>query len=295
MDIKNILTNKNLIRIILILENIFIIILLGYLVIKNLKNFRENFIFYFYTFDILVNENINYLILSLLSVLMVIFSHIFLWQGIFSLKKIRLTYFQSLALFSFIHFKRLFSPLGPLSPILNINNNLKNSTVIYSLYLYFITLGSILFFSLLFLITYPILLILLPIIFYLNYFLLKKIKLLNINISKFLYFKLILASIVNEMFSFTAYYFSLKLFDFQLSLINSLIIYLIWVVISSIFPFLYGSGTSELLTTILIHNLGYDSALFGLAIIFYRLIISYLPLLGLIFYKISYPQFDLDK
>lgn len=292
MNIKNILTNKNLIRTILILENLFIIILLSYIIFKNLKNFKEDFIFYFYTFDIFIIENINYLFLSLLSVGMVIFSHIFLWREIFALKNIKLTYFQSLSLFSFIHFKRLFSPLGPISPLINIDKNLKSSTITYSLYIYFIILGSIIFFISAFSLIYFYFLILIFLSFYLGFIFFKKI---NFDIKFSTYLKLLISSILNECFSFLAYYFSLMLFGIKINLLSTILIYLTWVIVSSLFPFLYGSGTSELITTILVYNLNYDGSLFGLAIIFYRLIITYLPLLGLIFYKISYPQFDFDK
>lgn len=297
MALKNILTKKNILRILLIIENLFIISLLLYIVIKNLENFKENFVFYFYTFDIFINENFSFLILALISVFLVINTHIILWKEIFQLNKIKLTYFQSLSLFSFIHFKRLFSPLGPISPILNINNDLKLSTIIYSIYIYFITLGSIIFFLLMILILYPIIIIAVLGLIILGYFIIKNnlLKFLNISINKVVFSKLTISSFLNEFFSFLAYYFSLKLFTFQFNFFEALIIYFIWMLISSFFPFLYGSGTSELVVIILIHNLGYDSALFGLAIVFYRLIISYLPLLGLIFYKISYPQFKVDK
>lgn len=295
MNLKNILNRKNLLRIILIFENLFIISLLFYIVITNLKEFKENFFYYFYTFDIFINENYIYLILSLLSVILVILTHLILWKKIFYLRNQKLNYLQTLSLFSYIHFKRLFSPLGPISPIFNINNDLKTSAIIYSTYVYFITLGSFLFFSIFLIFIYPILGFLLPLIFYFSYLIIKKIKLINLKLTIKDYIIFIFVSLGNELFSFFAYYFSLKLFSLNIDFLNSLIIYLIWIIISSLFPFLYGSGTSELITILLINNLGYDSALFGLAIIFYRLIITYLPLLGLIFYKFSYPQFTLDK
>ncbi|MCS7184161.1 MAG: flippase-like domain-containing protein [Patescibacteria group bacterium] len=296
MLIKNILSNKkNFLKIILVIENLLIISLLFYFIVKNLKDFKENFSIYFYTFDIFILENYLYLIFSLISLIFVIISHLFLWRKIFQLNGIYLTPLQSLSFFSFIHFKRLFSPFGPISPILNINNDLKKSALIYSLYVYFIILGSIIFFSLFFIMIYPILTIFLPLIIYFNYLLIKKIRSLQIDISPFNYFYLIIFSLLNEIFSFVTYYFSLKLFNLQINILESLFVYFVWSLVSSISPFLYGSGTSEFISIIVAYILGYDSSLFGLAIIFYRLIITYLPLLGLVFFKKFYPQFTLDK
>lgn len=286
------MVNKNsFLKFILIVENLLIISLLLYIIIKNLKDFKEDFIFYFSTLDLFLAKNFIYLIFSILATILVVMSHMILWKKIFQFNNIQISYWEALSIFSFIHFKRLFSPLGPISPILNINQDLKKSTIIYSLYVYFITLGSLCFFSFFVLLIYPWLFLGLVLIIPASFlFFVKKNKLFNIHLSKTDYFFTIFISFLNEFFSFLAYFFSLKLFNSDLNFLNSILIYFAWVIISSFFPFLYGSGTSELGSLILVYNLGYDAGLFSLSIIFYRLIITYFPLLGLIFYKKFYPK-----
>ncbi|GIW65610.1 MAG: hypothetical protein KatS3mg094_129 [Candidatus Parcubacteria bacterium] len=275
---------KPLLKIFLILENILISVLIFYFIINNFKDFNKSFFYYLYIFDIFISENYLFFFISLLFSILVLLSQALLWKKIFEINNINIKYLSSLNLFSLIHFKRLFSPFGPISPILNIGGDIKKSTFIYSTYIIFITLGSIFFFFSALASIYPNLIILFSLLFFLILKLLTKRKLGNLNFKNF--FILIFLSYLNEFFSYATFLFSLKIFSLNIDFYNSLFIYLTWVIVSSLFPFLYGTGSSELTSIYLANYLGYDSALFALGIIFYRIIITYFPILFLILTKI---------
>ncbi|GIW66926.1 MAG: hypothetical protein KatS3mg095_0824 [Candidatus Parcubacteria bacterium] len=277
------LKNK-ILKVILILENLLISIILFYFITKNFQNFKSDFLYYLYIFDSFISKNLLSFSLSFVFLIGVLMSQIFLWKKIFDINFIKVNHLNSLYFFSLIHFKRLFSPLGPISPILNINEDFKKSTIIYTTYVIFITLGSIIFFAIPILLLYPLLIFIFPVIFILSKIIIKKI-IGRLNLKDF--FVLLFTSYLNEFFSYTVFIFSLKLFSININIFDSIFIYLIWVIISSLFPFLYGTGTSELLSIFLASYLGYNSALFALGIIYYRLIITYLPILLIILFKLK--------
>jgi len=271
---------KKILKYIIIVENFLIVFLLIFLVSKNFNNYKEKFFSYFSKIDIFVLDNLNYFLFSLISLALVISISIIIWRIIFKTFNYKKSLSEIFHLYLKIFFKRLFSPLGPISPLINIEEDIKKSTLIYSSYIFFITLGSILFFSVIFILSWPILMLVIPFFIYLIY---NSFKKLNLKISKKDFFLLLFFSYLNEFFSYACFFYSTKIFDLNMNLIDSVYIYLVWVITSSLFPFLYGSGASEIVSIILANSFGYDGALFTLSIIYYRFIITYLSLILFIF------------
>jgi hypothetical protein len=273
---------KKILRYLIIFENIFIAFVIIFILSKNFKNYNEKLSSYLINLDVFISKNINYFFISLLFLSLVILTSILIWKKIFTIFNYKKSFIEVFHIYIKIFFKRLFSPLGPISPILNISEDLKTSTLIFSTFVFFITLGSITFFSILFILSWPILILAIPLFVYLVY---KSFKKLNLKILKRDFFVILVLSYLNEFFSYSCFLYSIKFFDLKINPIDSLYIYFVWVISSSLFPFLYGSGASEILSVILASNFGYDEALFSLGIIYYRFIITYLPLILLIFDK----------
>jgi len=262
----------------LILENILITFVAFYFLLK-LEKFAYNLFFYFKNIIPLFIDNIYLVILSLLSLVLIILLHIILWFEIFKINNEQKSVKEVIEIYFKIHAKRTFSPLGPISPILNIDSNLKKSTLIYFHYSAVIFLGSSLFFLIFLLYRLPFLLII-TFVFYLIIFLILKETVFK-NIKIFEITKLLLISVLLELISFIAFIYCVYIFKNNLDISTLLISYLIWVLISTISPFLYGTGAGESLATLFIYYSGYNPYSFLISILYYRLLTTYLPILGI--------------
>jgi len=94
--------------------------------------------------------------------------------------------------------------------------------------------------------------------------------------------KLIFISILLEFISFISFICSVYIFKNNLDISTVLIGYLIWVLISTLSPFLYGTGASESLATLFIYYSGRDPSLFLISVLYYRILTTYLPIIGLL-------------
>lgn len=272
--------NKNsILTILLLIENIFVFIFVIFLIYK-LKEIEDRYLIELFSFKNYFLFNSTYLIFSILIFLAITLLHILLWYKIFKILDLEKNLIQSSYLYFKIHTKRLFSPFGPISPIINLESESRKASLSYLIYTYFVFLGSFLFFSLVFLIFkifLPSVLFLLILIFS---FIIKRKFFRNIEVYKFL--ELLLITFLIESLSFYLFYLSNVIFLPGVKLIDSFIAYLIWVIISSIFPFLYGTGVSEGLSLLYVYYLGYNPTLFLFSLIYYRIITTYLPILGLL-------------
>lgn len=272
--------NKNsILTILLLIENIFVFIFVIFLIYK-LKEIEDRYLIELFSFKNYFLFNSTYLIFSILIFLAITLLHILLWYKIFKILDLEKNLIQSSYLYFKIHTKRLFSPFGPISPIINLESESRRASLSYLIYTYFVFLGSFLFFSLVFLIFkifLPSVLFLLILIFS---FIIKRKFFRNIEVYKFL--ELLLITFLIESLSFYLFYLSNVIFLPGVKLIDSFIAYLIWVIISSIFPFLYGTGVSEGLSLLYVYYLGYNPTLFLFSLIYYRIITTYLPILGLL-------------
>ncbi len=272
--------NKNsILTILLLIENIFVFIFVIFLIYK-LKEIEDRYLIELFSFKNYFLFNSTYLISSILIFLAITLLHILLWYKIFKILDLEKNLIQSSYLYFKIHTKRLFSPFGPISPIINLESESRRASLSYLIYTYFVFLGSFLFFSLVFLIFkifLPSVLFLLILIFS---FIIKRKFFRNIEVYKFL--ELLLITFLIESLSFYLFYLSNVIFLPGVKLMDSFIAYLIWVIISSIFPFLYGTGVSEGLSLLYVYYLGYNPTLFLFSLIYYRIITTYLPILGLL-------------
>lgn len=272
--------NKNsILTILLLIENIFVFIFVIFLIYK-LKEIEDRYLIELFSFKNYFLFNSTYLIFSILIFLAITLLHILLWYKIFKILDLEKNLIQSSYLYFKIHTKRLFSPFGPISPIINLESERRKASLSYLIYTYFVFLGSFLFFSLVFLIFkifLPSVLFLLILIFS---FIIKRKFFINIEVYKFL--ELLLITFLIESLSFYLFYLSNVIFLPGVKLMDSFIAYLIWVIISSIFPFLYGTGVSESLSLLYVYYLGYNPTLFLFSLIYYRIITTYLPILGLL-------------
>jgi len=263
----------------LILENVLISLIVFYFLFK-LEKFTYNLIFYLKNIIPVFIENIYLVILSLLSLLLMILLHIILWFDIFKINKEGKPLEEIVKIYFKIHTKRTFSPLGPVSPLLNIDSDFKKSLLIYFHYSAIIFLGSTLFFLCFLLYRFPLFLIL-SLLFYIIIFLvLKEFFFKTLNFSELM--KLIFISILLEFISFISFICSVYIFKNNLDISTVLIGYLIWVLISTLSPFLYGTGASESLATLFIYYSGGDPSLFLISVLYYRILTTYLPIIGLL-------------
>lgn len=272
--------NRNkFISILLLIENLLIFLIIVFLILnvpkidktylqqlKIVKNY-----FYFHS---------GFLLISFFSSFLLIFFHIFLWFFLFRFSKIEKNLLEASYTYFRVHARRLLSPFGPLSPIIFLEAENKNYSLFYISYSFFILLGSILFFILIFF-SFKYFIVLIPSIFFIIvvYFV-KKNFLKNFDTWQFL----LLTSItfLLELTGFFIFYLTTKAFLENINIYYIFIAYLIWVITSSVSPLLYGTGSSEALSLLYIYYLGYNPYTFLLSLIYYRLITTYLPLLGLL-------------
>ena len=265
-------------NIILILEN-FLIVFIVLLVFLKIEKFKENLFYYLKLIVPYLSHNIFLLILSLVAALLIVILHFIIWKLIFKINNIEKNYSEISKIYFKIHFKRTFSPLGRASPILNLGLDIKKSSKIYFDYSIIILLGSSLFF-IIFLYKIIIIFILGLLIYTIMLLLLKEILFKDIEFKE--YFKTVLTALFLEIISFITFLFSLYIFNNNLDVYTALISYLIWVLVSSISPFLYGTGASESLATLFIYYLGFNPYLYLISLLYYRIITTYLPILGTI-------------
>jgi hypothetical protein len=273
---------KKILKSFLILENVLITLVVFYFLFK-LEKFIPNLISNFRNIIPIFIENIFLVILSLFSLVLMILLHIILWFEVFKINKEDKQLKEIIKIYFKVHTKRTFSPLGPISPILNIDSDLKKSTIIYIHYSLLIFLGSFLFFLIFLLYRFLIFLIAAFVVYVIILLVLKETIFKNIKF--FEIFKLILISGLLEFISFAAFIYSVYIFKNNLDISTILLSYLIWVLISTISPFLYGTGAGESLATLFIYYSGYDPSLFLISTLYYRLLTTYLPILGLLIPK----------
>lgn len=271
--------NKNsILAILLLIENIFVFIFVIFLVYK-IKEAENEYLIELFSIKNYFLFNPIHFISTILVFFLINLLHILLWYKIFQMLDLNKDLFQSAYLYFKIHTKRLFSPFGPISPIINLESENRKASLSYLIYVYFVFLGSFLFFSLIFSI-FKVFLLLIVFSLILIFSLILKIRFFkNIEIYKFL--ELLLITFLIESLSFYLFYLSNTIFLPNIKLFDSFIAYLIWVIVSSVFPILYGTGTSEGLSLLYIYYLGYNPTLFLFSLIYYRLITTYLPILGL--------------
>ena len=271
MGNKSKLLNK-----ILILENLLITIVVLILLLKA-ERFIEKFveglsnIYLYFSKNFLLVCN-NFLVLFLILLL-----HAILWRKIFFYYGKNVKVSEVFKIFIKIHTKRTFSPLGPVSPILNIDHDIKTSSLIYFSYAIFIFLGSFLFFIMFFFYKIPIIFFAFVLFYILILLFLKETFFKNYDLKNYL--ELIFLAFLLEALSFIAFLISLWVFNNSLDIFSALLVYLIWVLVSTISPFLYGTGAGEMLATLVVYYLGYNPSLFLLSTIYYRLLTTYLPIL----------------